>query len=123
MARTDAGNSPFMGKDAERLRARMDRLGISDVELSRESGVDRGTISAIKRGQGFRRSTLARIENKLEELEHEAGLDAPPPDEEQVIEIQMQLPGEASATIVVRGPDAEERVANLLRRLRSDSET
>jgi len=108
-----------MGQDAERVRARMERLGITDVELSRESKVDRGTIAAIKRGQGFRRDSLTRLENALSELEHEAGLDVLSPDAARPVEFEVQIPGEPDATVIIRGPGAEEAVARLLRRLRT----
>lgn len=121
MARKDAKHSGVMGNDAERLRARMDRLGYTDVQLARESGVDRGTIAAIKRGQGFRRSSLAKIEKTLDALEHEAGFDAPPAEEH--VEFEVQIPGDVNATVVVRGPGAEQAVARLLRRIQSENRT
>jgi transcriptional regulator with XRE-family HTH domain len=119
MARKDAEHSGVMGDDAERLRLRMDRLGISDSELARESGVNRDTIAAIKRGQGFRRSSLAKLEAKLSELETEAGIGAPPPPDE-VVEVTLDFPDGSRATFVLRGPDAEERMLRLVRRMRTN---
>ena len=120
VARTRVEQSGAMGGDAERLRVRTERLGISDSQLARESGVNRDTIAAIKGGQGFRRSSLTKIEAALERLEQEAGME-PPPAQADLIEFEIQVPGEPSATVVVRGAGAEEAVARLLRRLRSES--
>lgn len=123
MARRDAEQSGVMGEDATRLRMRMDRLGINDSELARESGVNRDTIAAIKRGQGFRRSSLTKLETALSHLEEEAGLDAPPPPTSgEVVEFTLDFPDGSRATFAVRGPDAEERVARLLARLRNQGQ-
>lgn len=122
MARKRAEQSGVMRDDADRLRARMERLGISDSELAREAGVHRDTIGAIKQGQGFRRSSLTKLEKALDGLEREAGLDAPAPAVES-IEFEVHLSGESPATILVRGHGAEEAVARLLKRLNSERET
>lgn len=120
MARKSAEDSGVMGHDAERVSARMERLGITDVELAREAKMDRGTIAAIKRGQGFRRSSLAKLERTLDALEHETGLD-PLPEQaaEQMVEVEVRIAGQPDATVILRGPDAEERAARLLRRIQS----
>ncbi len=94
---------------------------MNDSELARESGVHRDTIGAIRRGEGFRRDTWAKLDRTLTAIEHEAGIDAPPA--EEYVEFVVTLPGQSDATVVVRGPGAEEAVAKLLRRLRSESET
>lgn len=131
MSRKPVTESADMGGEfAAQLRARMERLDISDAALARQSRehdsyVNRETIGAIKAGQGFQHSTRVKLENVLGLLEHEMGLDpwtaADEVDgEEQAVEFEVQLPGEHGATVVVRGPDAEEAVARLLRRLRSD---
>jgi len=119
MARRHAEQSGVMGVDADRLRARMDRLGISDSELARESGVNRDTIAAIKRGQGFRRSSLTKLEAKLSELEEEAGIGTPAGPTE-VVEFVYEFPDGSKATFAVRGPGAEDKVARLLDRLRKN---
>lgn len=119
MARQPAPHSGGMSGDAERLRTRMERLGISDSALARESGVNRDTVAAIKGGMGFRRSSLAKIEDALERLEQEAGMEHPPP-EGELVEFVIQVPGEPDATVIVRGTGAEEAVARLLKRLRQE---
>jgi transcriptional regulator with XRE-family HTH domain len=119
MARKDTEHSGVMADDAERLRMRMDRLGISDSELARISGVNRDTIAAIKRGQGFRRSSLTKLETTLAKLEHEAGIGAPPSPED-VVEVTIDFPDGSRATFVMRGPDAEEKLARLMRRMRTN---
>lgn len=122
MARQPATQSGGMSGDAERLRARMERLGISDSALARESGVNRDTVAAIKGGFGFRRSSLTKIEEALGRLEEEAGVEHVPP-EQELVEFEVQVPGEPKATVIIRGAGAEEAVARLLRRLRQERET
>ncbi len=119
-----------MGDDAARLRMRMERLGISDSELERESRqrgllVSRDTIGDIKRGKSFTRRTMARLEQMLNALEEEAGIDTPEEDDDWY-EFEVRIPGEPDATVIVRRrspEEAEEAVARLLRRLRANNET
>lgn len=113
--RKRAEQSGVMRDDADRLRARMERLGISDSELGRLAGVNRDTIAAIKKGQGFRRSSLTKLEKALDGLEREAGYDAP---RVETTEFEFRLgPGEDPMVIVVRGPQAEEKAMRLIDRV------
>lgn len=116
MARKPVEQSGVVGDDGERLSARMRRLNLKNAELQRLSGVDRQTIAAIRSGAGFRRESLSRLEAVLSEMEQEKGL-GEIKSAEETVEFEVRLPGESEATVVVRGPGAEEAVARLLRRL------
>lgn len=125
MARKRAEHSGVMGDDAERLRARRQRLDLSQEALAQKAHVNRDTIAAIERGQGFRRSSLTKIEKALDDLEHEAGLDVPPPEpEQQLVEFEVRIEGEPTITVVARGRGAREEIreeiAALVRRLRAN---
>lgn len=67
-------DSDDMSPDGERVRARRERLGMDKLHLAEQAGVSRETLAAIEKGQGFRRSSLTKIEKVLRELEQEAGL-------------------------------------------------
>jgi transcriptional regulator with XRE-family HTH domain len=113
LARKKAEQSGGMEEDAERVRARRVRLGIPQAELAREARVSRTTLRAIEGGEGFQRSTLAKIERTLDELEHEAGLDVPPRrDEEDLLTIEVQLPDGRLARVITKGTAPPERVAD-----------
>lgn len=118
MARQRAEQSELMGEDAERLRARRDRLGMSQSQLAREAGVNRDTVAAIERGQGYRRSSLVKLEKALDAIEEEAGVDAPPPPKDPLVEFEVHIAGEPEITVVARGEGAREEITELLRRLR-----
>lgn len=130
MVRKRAEQSGVMSDDAQRLQARMDRLGITDSELSRESAddgprVDRATVAAIRKGQGFRRDSLTRLERTLDRLETEAGLDAEEPSAPAERTTFTARSGDAEVTVVVEGPvtDREALEASIVRMLTRIRET
>lgn len=59
---------------ALKLAQRMDRLGLGDRELSRLSGVSRGTVAKARTGNS-RGSTYGRLEKALDDFELETGAD------------------------------------------------
>src|SRR5689334_10955415 len=77
-ARNRAHSSLVTGDEGNHVRLRRERLGMDKSQLAREAGVSRETLAAIERGEGFRRSTLTKIEHALDEAEKEAGLEAAP---------------------------------------------
>lgn len=108
-----------MGEDAERLRARRERLGMSQAELAREAGINRDTVAAIERGQGFRRSSLTKLEKALDAVEEEVGIDVPPRPKESLVEFEVRIAGEPEITVIARGEGAQDEIVKLLRRLRA----
>lgn len=107
MARLDKEQSGVMSDDGQRVRARRERLGMGKRELAAMAGVARDTLAAIEEGQGFRRSSLTKIERALDEAEAEAGIDAPPAkvsaDEQDLVEFRVEGVLGVQA-VVVRGP-------------------
>ena len=79
MARLSREQSGDVSDDGERVKARRERLGMDKIDLAKEAGVSRDTLAAIEAGEGFRRSSLTKIEKALDRLEEEVGIDAPPP--------------------------------------------
>lgn len=119
MARKAAEKSGGMSEDAEQVRARRERLGMSQRDLAIEANVNRDTVAAIERGQGYRGSSLAKLKAALDRLEEEAGINAPPPTAEQeAVEFEIHIEGEPSVTVIARGPGAGQEIEKLLRRLR-----
>jgi transcriptional regulator with XRE-family HTH domain len=76
MARSKA-DSGDMSAEGERVKARRERLGLDKRRLATEAGVSRETLGAIEGGQGFRNSSLVKIERVLESYEAEAGITEP----------------------------------------------
>jgi len=64
---------------AQKIRERLDALGISDREFEATTGVDRKALRRAASGEPVRRSTYVAIETWLDRIEHEVGMDAPPP--------------------------------------------
>ena len=82
MARQDTADSGPVSDEGKEVTRRRERLGLDIYELADEAGVNRETVSAIEKGKGFRRASLTKIENALDRLETEAGLNAPPRESE-----------------------------------------
>lgn len=76
MARSEA-DSDDMSVEGDRVVARRQRLGMDKSRLASEAGVSRDTLNAIERGQGFRNSSLRKIERVLDAREQEAGITEP----------------------------------------------
>ena len=108
MAPRNAADFGIVSDDGDRIRARRERLGVDKRHLAAEAGISRETLAAIEGGQGFRRTSLTKIERVLDKLEEEAGMtetkQAPsePAAEPQLVTIR--LPSGAGADIVVSGP-------------------
>lgn len=104
MARTKAEQSGDMEGDAERIRARRERLGISKAELAREAKVSRTTMNAMEAGEGFQRSTLTKVERALARFEREAGFEPPPQPaaDEDVKVVEVELPDGRKARVTVK---------------------
>lgn len=68
-----------VSEEGARVRTRRERLGETVKGLAAEAKVSRNTLAAIEAGESFNRTTLAKIERALDSLEHEAGIDSPPP--------------------------------------------
>lgn len=78
MPRLDKEHSGDVSDEGDRIRARRERLGLDKRHLAADAGISRETLAAIEGGQGFRRTSLTKIERVLDKLEAMAGLDAPP---------------------------------------------
>ena len=114
MARLDRAHSGVMSNEGERLRSRRERLAMSKLELAEQAGISRDTLAAIERGEGFRRSSLTKVERVLDELEEEAGIHAPAPAESEGPRLAtFDVSGEGGFHIVVSGPIED---ADLLKR-------
>lgn len=86
MARLGAEHLGGMSDEGDVIKARRERLGLSGLELARETEahgrkVNRNTIASLEAGKSFNRTTLARLQKVLDELEAESGL--PPIDQEE----------------------------------------
>lgn len=129
MVRISRADSPVMSDEGERVRARRERLAMSKLELADLAGVSRDTLAAIEAGQGFRRSSLTKIEKALGEAEAEAGIDAPPTkvasDDQDLVEFRVEgVLGVSS--VVVRGPvrdvrEFEGSIARILRQVQQQA--
>lgn len=123
MARLDKEQSLVMSDEGARVKARRERLAMGKRELAELAGVSRDTLAAIEDGQGFRRSSLTKIEKALDEVEAEAGIEAPPvdvrADEQDLVEFRVEGVLGVQA-VVVRGPvrDVREFEGSIARILR-----
>lgn len=113
MARTKMESSDDMEGDAARITARRERLGMKKAELAREAKISRTTLGALEGGEGFQRSTLAKVERVLQRLEEEAGIDAPPlPDKDaDLVTVEVQLQDGRIIRVVTKSSVNAERVA------------
>lgn len=78
MAREDRADLGPVSREGDEVRARRERAGLHKNELADLAGVSRETVAAIEAGEGFRRSSLAKIENALTAFEELHGITAPP---------------------------------------------
>lgn len=77
MSRRDLAQSGLMSDEGSRITERRERLKLNKVELAKESGVHRDTITDIEAGKGFQAATMAKLDEALTRLEQEAGIGAP----------------------------------------------
>ena len=120
-----------MSNEGSRVRERRERLGVDKKSLAEQAGVNRNTLAAIESGESFNRTSLAKIERVLAELEHEAGLDAPAAVSESSGGgdlIEFDITGDFGVHLVVKGPvhDAEvlkRQVVDIIREIRKQDDT
>lgn len=96
-----------MSNEGQRVKERRERLGLDKKGLAAEAGVNRNTLAAIEAGESFNRTSLAKIERKLDELEVEAGFDAPPATSQAGDQdlVEFRIEGVLGvAAVVVKGP-------------------
>ena len=120
MARLDRQESGPMSDEGAQVRQRRERLSMDKVTLAELADVSRDTLAAIERGEGFRRSSLTKIETALERAEEEAGIDTPPVRRETTGEdlVEFRVEGVLGvASVVVKGPvrDMRELEASIAR--------
>lgn len=126
MARLGAEHLGDMSDEGRRVRERRERLGVDKKSLAEQAGVNRNTLAAIENGESFNRSSLAKIERVLSDLEHEAGIDAPAASEDESGLIEFDIAGDFGVHVVVKGPvrDAEllqRQVIGIIREIRRES--
>lgn len=137
MARLGAEHLADMSDEGKVVRARRERLGLSGLELARETEthgrkVNRNTIASIEAGKSFNRTTLARLQKVLDELEAESGLQpmdqapegSPEPSDAEPHIIIVRLKNDVGE-VAVEGPvddlaELEAAARRLLRGLRED---
>lgn len=125
MARLGREHLGDMSDEGQRVRERRERLGLDKKSLAEQAGVNRNTLAAIESGDSFNRSSLAKIERVLSDLEREAGIDAPPAKEEQRDLMEIRAEGVYGIqSIVVGGPVSDrdelvETIARLIERVRN----
>lgn len=105
----------------DQIKSRREALGMTRRDLAERAGVDRGRLGKIEDGTANapRSSTIGLILRTLDALEEELGEDG-----SDYVTITVDLPGELSGKVTVKGrPDGvAEAVADLLRRMeRQDS--
>lgn len=126
MARRKQAQSGLMD-EAERVRSRRERLGISKVDLAKEAGVSRHTLAAVERGEGHTRSTMSRIERALGALEEEAGIHIVPSPPESLVTVEVELPDGRTARVIIQsGADADEvasQVAAIVQKMGRDTDS
>lgn len=117
MGRKSAEESPVMGDEGARVKARRERLGMNRKELAGHADVNRATLTAIEEGQGFRMESLTKIERALDGLELEMGVHVPPAESTGLVSFEIRMPG-GGATVVVSGPVADaDKLAESVRRM------
>lgn len=105
MAREHRADSDPVSDEGKAVQARRERLGLGKNELAEAADVSRDTVAAIEAGEGFRRSSLTKIENALKAAEDEAGLTAPPrvnePAGPHIVVVQLK---NERGEVVLQGP-------------------
>jgi len=74
MARLGKEHLGGMSQEGERVKQRRERGQWFKVDVARLAKVSRNTLTALEAGSSFNRTTLAKVEKALDELEHEAGM-------------------------------------------------
>lgn len=114
-ALADEADSAHVGNTerAEKIRNRLQKLGISDREFAERTDIDRKALRRAANGEPVREVTYTAVETWLTRLEREAGAGAPALPEgfeylgdptEQLITFEV---GEGPTKVVVKGPISE----------------
>jgi len=120
MARLSRDQLPDMGDEWKTIKERRDRHELSQEELGRlanpEHPIHRNTIGAMEKGASGHRAKMARVLKVLDDLDAEAGFDAPPlpaPDAKgaEVVEIEARIEGDVVTYIAKGGDPAAIRAA------------
>lgn len=119
MARSDRADLGPVSDEGDRVKSRRERLGMTIIDLAREAGVDRDTVSAIEHGKGYQAVKLTAITNVLDRIEEETGLG---PIEEESPQVDPGVAvielSEGERKVAVRWPAANaEQIAELVERL------
>lgn len=110
------------------INRRRTRLGMSVKALADAAGVDRGSISKIEREGTGRDSTVGAINNALDQLETEMGVDLPAASESALEAeglVEFSVAGDFGVSVIVKGPvrdiaELEAAAARIIDRLRRD---
>jgi len=131
VARKEGADLPDMDTEGSQVRARRERLGMGIKDLAAEAGVSRDTLSDLESGtKDFRQATLFKVQRALDDLEREAGIDAPPQGEGPTTNptlVRFEVKGVYGAeALVVEGPieniaELEEAVDRIMRRVQGRS--
>lgn len=110
-----------MSDEGDRIERRRERLGMTKIDLAREAGVDRDTVSAIEAGKGYQGAKLTAIKKALDREEVAHGL-SPIEDEETTDDPGVAVIefSEGDRKVAVRWPGASPaQIAELVERLAS----
>lgn len=119
-----AQSAPVTIERGERIKERLDDLGISDREWYAKTGIDRKTLHrAISGAPGTRASTYLAIETALDELERK--VQGKPHRAASDDYVEFTVEGNFGVRAVVRGPvkdmdELQRAVAKLVREMRGD---
>lgn len=104
-----------MGNEGSEVRARRERLQMTISQLAEEAGISRDTLSDMEsERKNFTQLTLSKVQQALDRLEDEAGIDAPLPSSAEGL-VEFEVDGNR---VIVRGPIADrEALAETVARL------
>lgn len=112
---------------AAQIAARRTRLGMTVSALAKASGVDRGSISKIEKLGRGRDSTIGAINETLDRLEHEMGMDLPVAASELAAEglVEFAIEGNFGVSVIMKGPvsnmaEMEAAAARLVERMQAE---
>lgn len=125
MALLNEEQSPLVTSDGAEVRKRRKRIGMGIEDLAAEADVSSDTLSDYERG--VRRphpSTIRKVREALERIEHETGIDAPSPAESHIV--KFDVTAEGGFHVVVSGPvdDADklrQQVTEIIREIRRET--
>lgn len=127
MAPLDAEQSPLVTSDGAEVRKRRKRIGMGIEDLAAEADVSSDTLSDYERGvRSPHPSTVRKVREALERIEHETGIDAPPPADARIVKFDVSAEG--GFHVVVSGPvdDADKlrhQVTEIIREIRREADS